>query len=195
MITWGNFSNFIQQLPQGEGKILVEESGDPKLPNTWEYLGTLFDSRINPGVAQYFPWTKIAIGFYPYSGCDIYKDDQSRIILSYVELGGHFPFRRNFILNRNTPIALEPICISLQIPAIGHEAFLSYLQQQFAISPEVIEAQLSKFKQVDQLREELDLDQIYIHHRFYNESTETFIYSIITPRNQVVTLCNTSLWR
>lgn len=193
MITWENFSTFIQQLPPGEGKIFVEEPRDPKLPNTWEYLGTLFDSRIKPGMAQYFPWSKIAIGFYPYSGCDIYKDDQSRIVLSYVELGGHRPFRRNFILNQNTPIALEPICISIEIPANEHEAFLSYLHQEFAISPEVIELQLAKFKQVDQLREELDLDQIYIHRRFYNESTKSFNYTIIASKHQVVEISET--WR
>lgn len=193
MITWENFSTFIQQLPPGEGKIFVEEPRDPKLPNTWEYLGTLFDSRINPGMAQYFPWSKIAIGFYPYSGCDIYKDDQSRIILSYVELGGHFPFRRNFILNQNTPISLEPICISIQIQENEHEAFLSYLHQEFAISPEVIEVQLAKFKQVDQLREELGLDQIYIHRRFYNESTKSFNYTIIASKHRVVEISET--WR
>lgn len=185
MITWENFQSFIDNLPAGKEKVVCEESRQIDIPEPWELIGSLFDNRFKLPTTEYFPWSKIAIGFFPYSGCDIYKDDQGRTVLTYVEFSGHSPFRRNFILSKNTAIVIEPISIAIEIKESVNESFLSFLQR-FGIDKSTLEDQLSKFQEVRKINEELEPDKVYIYQRYFNEKERKFYYTIITNRKNAL---------
>jgi hypothetical protein len=184
-ITFENLLNYLENLPQEDSTFKSFETRDEKIPDNWLCIGTLADKRIGGSSVMYKPWTNYAIGFYPFFGCDVYKDDQGKIILSYIELGGHFPFRRNFYITKKSPIKMEPVSISVTIKEEDQDLFLKYLMN-FGVTKEKIENDQIKYKSVDQITEDLNVEETIIFRTFFYNYTKTYYYSIITKRENAV---------
>lgn len=144
MIDYQNIQDFITTIPYEVEGIKSEEVRFETPPDTWELLGSLTDNRLKLTFAEYRTYTHFALGFYPYSGCELYKDDKGRFLLSYIELGGHFPFRRNFILGNNSKFVIEPISFQVQIDSQSEAEFIHNLEK-FGLTKEVIKSDLSKY--------------------------------------------------
>lgn len=182
-VNYKTITSFLEQFPEENGRNVYEENlnpGEREISN-WTLLGTLNDGLIDCGSAMYKPWQSYALGFYPYNGCDIYKDDQGRIVLSYVELGGHFPFRRSFIATKASPFITEPVCFGITIQKTDHAPFLAFLDS-LGLTPEKAEQDLEVFKEAYQITHELNPEEIYLYRRYFNERTDEFYYTIIAKR-------------
>src|SRR5687768_3148413 len=82
---------FLEKLPAADGRYYYEEIQGVDVPLNWKHLGALNDDKIRMEMEVYKLGSHYAIGFYPFNGCDIYQDEQGRVLLSYVEFGGHLP--------------------------------------------------------------------------------------------------------
>jgi hypothetical protein len=105
-LTYDTLIGYLQTLPDDDNKFHCLESLNPNIPPTWQYLGSMTDPKISFAMESYKPDSVYALGFYPFDGCDIYRDDESRIRLVYRELGGHAAFLRSFIVTKNSPFVL-----------------------------------------------------------------------------------------
>ena len=134
---------------------------------------------------SYRPWSHYAVGFYPYSGCDIFRNENNRIILSYIELGGHFPFRRNFTITKKSPFIFEPVSFNITINEIDNDTFLTSLNK-YGLTIEKIESDILKYKSIDQINQELNPNDTIVVRKYFDNSNKQFHYSIITKRENAV---------
>lgn len=182
-INYNTLLSFLEQFPEENNKNTFEENlnpGEEEIKN-WTFLGTLTDEVTGAGMAMYKPWQSYALGFYPYNGCDIYRDDKNRIVLSYIELGGHFPFRRTFIATKASPFITEPVCFAVTVKETDQPVFLEFLER-LGLSGEKTEKDLVSFKEMYQITEDLDAEQIYMYRRYFNEKSREFQYTVIAKR-------------
>ena len=142
-INFDTLLSFLNELPQEDSSYLSEEIHTSQIPADWTQIGSLADERIGLSYAMYKPWTAYALGFYPYSGCDIYKTENGKILLSYIEYGGHFPFRRNFIVTKKSPFIVEPVSFDITVLEDNHTNFLSVITK-YGLSIDKIETDLLK---------------------------------------------------
>ena len=182
-INYNTLLSFLEQFPEENTQNVYQENLNPGAEeiSTWTFLGTLTDEVIGCGMAMYKPWQSYALGFYPYNGCDIYKDDKNRMVLSYIELGGHFPFRRTFIATKASPFITEPVCFDVTIPQANNVSFLEFLES-LGVTGENIEKDLAAFKETYQITHDLDPEKTYLYRRYFNDRTEEYYYTIITKR-------------
>ena len=184
-ITYDNLLNFINELPQEEESYQSEEIHTSELPSEWIKIGTLADISIGANIVSYRPWSHYAVGFYPYSGCDIFRNENNRIILSYIELGGHFPFRRNFTITKKSPFIFEPVSFNITINEIDNDTFLTSLNK-YGLTIEKIESDILKYKSIDQINQELNPNDTIVVRKYFDNSNKQFHYSIITKRENAV---------
>ncbi len=185
-LNYDNILEFLNQFPDEIDKNIYEENLRAELPQKeWTLLGTLSDDRIGGGGALYRPWTHYAIGFYPLNLCDIYKDENNRILFSYIEIGGHFPFRRSFIATKKSPFIFEPVSFDITISQENHSAFLKDLEE-LGLNTIKIENDLKKFKEVYQITDELDPDEALITRKYFNAANNDYYYTLITKREYAV---------
>src|SRR5699024_7797472 len=142
-INYETFTDFVAGLPAGSAKAQHEELQFIDLPQNYPLIGTLTDHRLHTSVYSYGIWTQYALGFYPFNDCDIFRDKDDRILLSYVEYGGHPPFRRSFIVNRNSPVIAHPVGFRLHVDEQNHVAFLNHLADM-ELNEKTIHEQLEK---------------------------------------------------
>lgn len=187
-ITLNNLLSFLNDLPQEEESYQSEEIHTSELPAEWKMIGTLGDNRIGANFVSYKPWFQYAIGFYPYSGCDIYRNkENNKIILSYIELGGHFPFRRNFTITKKSPFVFEPISFDVSIHESDNETFLSSLRK-YGLTIDKIENDILNYKNIDQINHELNPNDTLVVRRYFDHANKIFHYSIITKRENAVNI-------
>jgi hypothetical protein len=189
-IYYNNFTDFLVSLPLGPPKSVDEESRNLEIPNEWTKLGTLKDERLHPSMYSYKLWTHYALGFYPFNDCDIFRDENGRILLSYVEYGGHAPFRRSFIAGSNAPIIEQPVGFKLWINKNHHKDFLKYMAQK-GFTGERITKDLQKFEDKRKLSDELKSDEWHLLRRDSSTSKDQIIYTMIAPRKKAAELSHT----
>lgn len=184
-ITFDNLLAFLESLPQEDSLLESTVTHKVKVPDDWSCIGSLADKRIKGNFVMYKPYTNYALGFYPFYGCEIYKDGQGKIILSYIELGGHFPFRSNFFVTKNSPFIIEPVSIQVAIKEEENDYFLNYLLN-YGVSKEKMEGDLIKFNSVTQITIDLNIEETSIFRAKFDSYTKTYNYSIITKRENAV---------
>ena len=185
------FQNLLEYLNESSTEISEYNYEESRIQNPeiigWKLIGSLFDERIGASSTMYKPWTDFALGFYPYNICDIYKDDKNRIVLSYIELGGHFPFRRSFVISKNSPFIFNPIGYTVKISKELNNQFLKILKKE-NLTEEKIQFDLMRFKEIDQINETLNPNDIYLYRKHYNESLNEYYYHLILPREKAYSL-------
>ena len=186
-ITFENLLVYLENLPQEDSIYSSEEIRTEKVPDNWIKIGSLSDIRIGANFAMYNPWSTYALGFYPYSGCDIFKDDSGRIILSYIELGGHAPFRRNFFITKKSPFIFEPVSFDIAIEEDKIATFLANLSN-YGLTLEKIEEDLKKYQSIDQIKHELNINETLVIRKYYNSFNKTYRYTMITKRENAIKL-------
>ncbi|MES2133417.1 MAG: hypothetical protein V4506_13805 [Bacteroidota bacterium] len=186
-INFDTILSFLNELPQAESSYLSEEIHTREIPADWIQIGSLVDERIGLNYAMYRPWTNYALGFYPYSGCDIYKTENGKIILSYIEYGGHYPFRRNFIITKKSPFIVEPVSFDIIVSEANNNDFLSVIAK-YGLSMNKIEKDILRYKTIDQITHELNADEALVIKKYHSSVSNDYQYTMVMRRENAVKL-------
>lgn len=130
-VSYDNFLEFLAGQPhESDGKPdIVHRS--VKVPASWEQLGSVYDDGLGATVISHSSGRGITLGFYPYNGCDIYRDRETNdILLSYVELGGHGAARLSFPVTKRTPFLLEPVSTDIQVVPDKIDEFYAIMRER-----------------------------------------------------------------
>jgi hypothetical protein len=188
-INYHNLSDFLDTLPSGPVTSVEEESLSPKEPDSWVNMGTLKDDRLNPSYYSYKLWSDYALGFYPFNDCDMYRDENDRILFSYIEYGGHAPFRRSFVVNKNSPVIYEPVGFKIRVNQAHHDAFFASIAE-WGLTKSRINAELKAFEKVRNLNGEHLKNSYHVLDRHALTNEHQFIYTMTAPREQAVKITN-----
>lgn len=185
-ITYKSISGFIATLPEGSSESMVEEYKSAAVPENYNKIGTLKDDCLCPSPYSYKPWTHYALGFYPFNDCDIFRDENDQILFSYVEYGGHSPFRRSFVVNKNSPITEEPVCFRLSVKQSNHSNFFSQLVE-WGLDQARFKQQLKEHAQVRSINDDLSPNALKVIRQdaLADDSTQ---FVMIAPRSKAVVL-------
>lgn len=131
-------------------------------PAHWVKLGSLYDEALGATVVIYGKQPMIAVGFYPFNGCDIYRDTTTKdILLSYVEVGGHIPARISFRITKHSSFVFEPVSTDITVAPERLEEFYSAMRG-YGLTREAITAQAAHFKSMYIITETLPADRITV---------------------------------
>ncbi|WP_225000432.1 hypothetical protein [Cesiribacter sp. SM1] len=186
-IDYSNLLSFLNQLPQECDRNIYEEMRSINVPGDWKQIGSLVDKRISGFGTLYKPWTDYALGFYPYNMCDIYQDNKGRVLLSYEEWGGHAPFRRSFIATKTSPFIHEPVSCNITVLGQENDRFIAFLEQ-YGLTASKIQADISKYKNVHQITENIDKEDTIITKVHHNSVGNEYYYTLITKRENAVVI-------
>jgi hypothetical protein len=178
-ITSKTLLQFLESQPGENPSFLGEESPF----NNFEFqgamlLGDVVDDNLNPGMTSYKGGTHYALGFYPFNGCRVYRDKKGRILLSYIEFGGHAPFRISFPINKRTPFLFEPFCFFISFEE-DLSAKVTELFRRYGLTKQKIASDLARFKGIDNIDCDLDVNTIYVVRHYLDLITKKIHYTFI----------------
>lgn len=187
LVSHKNITDFLSTQPPSPIESVNEESLSLTIPDSWTQIGTLKDERLQPTYFSYKLWTHYALGFYPFNDCDIFRDDDGRVLLSYVEYGSHAPFRRSFIAGSNAPTIEDPVGFKCWIGQNNHEEFLKHIARK-GFTGKRITHDLQKFEDARQLTDKLTPEEWHLLRRNTSTYENKITYTFVAPREQALQL-------
>jgi hypothetical protein len=163
-LNYDTILDYLEASPQDSNGFLYKELLSREVPEGWQYLGTLRDEKLKPAVETYKLFTHYAIGFYPFSGCDIYQDEQGNVLFSYLEFGGHAPFRTSYIATKSSPFIPEPVAFNVIVQEKDTDDFIEYLVR-YGITKDSLEADLLTFKNLPHISDDISGERVVVIRR------------------------------
>ncbi|NTX59907.1 hypothetical protein HUA74_04465 [Myxococcus sp. CA051A] len=160
-ITHDTLVEYLRNQPGLEDAVKELDDVPMQVPTHWEWIGGIHDDVLGATTSvSYRAWTHFALGFYPYNGCDLYRDTRSsRVMFSYVELGGHGARRISYLVTKHSPFIHEPVAAHLQVPPELHDDLFAALRE-LGMSEQTLRAQAERYKNVSNILEPLPEDRL-----------------------------------
>ncbi len=182
LLGYDTILDHLKTLPANTGGFQYKELLSQQVPDGWQYLGTLLDEKIRPAIEVYKHFTHYALGFYPFNGCDIYEDEEGRVLLSYIEFGGHAPFRTSYIATKASPFIIEPVAFSLQVHEKDNDAFMDFMMK-YGITKDSLEEDLLRYKNITHITDELTGEEVTVLRKHRGITSTEWMYTIIATRS------------
>jgi hypothetical protein len=157
-----NLLAFLAEQPAPTGPAEFTD-GNPEAPAHWEQLGSLRDKTLGLTFIRYRNASAIAVGFYPYNDCDIYRDSTTGdILLSYSQMLSYFDsyFERSSIrITKDSPFIFEPVSCVLDVAHQRLEEFHGAMRE-LGLTQEDIDSQVRHYDSMQDITEPLPADRI-----------------------------------
>ncbi len=187
-ISHHNLLEFLAEQPVNTSGPAGYTDGKREPPAHWELLGSLHDDALGATTVLHRDGSAIAVGFYPYNGCNIYRDSTTGdILLSYLEVGGHAPFRSTYRITKDSPFLFEPVSCDVMVAPERLQELYAAMRVR-GLTEEDIRAQVKHYERMYNITEPLPPDRITFVRAFELAAPKRHGFVIVADRKSATEL-------